>query len=110
MHHGVSARNDGLGKIFIDRAGKKDVAFATLPVVVLAVLAALLYTPETSFIAAIAFYGLFGLGAYGLCLLAVRFLSKRFGGLTGDHFGAMTEVSEVIFLLAACVWFVGAGA
>ncbi len=110
MQHGVSARNDGLGKIFIDRTGLKEVIFATVPLVVLAVLAALLYAPETSFTGAIAFYGLFGCAAYGLCLLAVGFLQRRFGGLTGDHFGAMTEVSEVVFLLSACLWLVRAGA
>lgn len=109
MYHGVSARSDGLGKIFIDGTGAKDVMVATGLVVLLLVLAAVIYVPGTSFIGAVAFYALFCVGAYLTSLLAVRFLKRKFGGLTGDHFGAMTEATEVVFLLAAAIWLVGQG-
>jgi adenosylcobinamide-GDP ribazoletransferase len=104
MHHSVSARNDGLGKIFIEHAGWSSVIISTAIIISLCIvvssLGLLRISPRTvlefSLLSVAAFY-LFG-------LLAVQFLSKRFGGLTGDHFGALAEISEILFLLAGYVW------
>jgi adenosylcobinamide-GDP ribazoletransferase len=104
MHHGIAARNDGLGKIFIEHAGWGSVLISTAIVIFLCALVSLpgflpLKPAEVMafcLVAAAAFY-LFG-------LLAVQFLIGRFGGLTGDHFGAMTEISEIFFLLAGYLW------
>lgn len=107
MYHGVSARSDGLGKVFVDRTGAREVVLATWPVAGLVVLAAFAGMPGVAAGSALAFFGGFGAGAYLLCVGATRFFRRRFGGVTGDHFGAMTEVGEVVFLLAAAVWLAG---
>jgi adenosylcobinamide-GDP ribazoletransferase len=104
MHHGISARKDGLGRIFIEHAGGSRVIISTAIVLCLCALVSSLglFPQEPAEVmafcvtAVVAFY-LFG-------LLAVQFLIRRFGGLTGDHFGAMTEISEILFLLAGYLW------
>ena len=104
MYHGSSGRSDGLGRIFVEHARLRDVLLATLVLSPFCVLAALLKLVEPSAAAALAFFVFLLALFYAFDLLAVRFLGKRFGGLTGDHFGALTETTEVIFLLAACAW------
>jgi adenosylcobinamide-GDP ribazoletransferase len=103
MYHGSSARKDGLGKVFIEHTGAGSVAISTVIVIALSlpvslglISLSLVSGLVLSALAVIVFY-LFG-------LLAVKFLMKKFGGLTGDHFGALTEISEIIFLLAAYIW------
>jgi adenosylcobinamide-GDP ribazoletransferase len=103
MFHGASARPDGLGKIFVERTGVREVVRATWPVAVfLAVAAAGGFRDEAG--SAAVFYGAACAGGYGACVMAVRFFERRFGGLTGDHFGAIVETGEVAFLLAAIAW------
>jgi cobalamin synthase len=41
---------------------------------------------------------------YGCSYLWVRFCERRFGGLTGDTFGAMGELSEILFLAVVSAW------
>ena len=107
MYHAASARKDGLGKIFIEHTGLKDVALATLSTAILFALAAIFRFSGPSPAAAIAFYGCFCMGAYGLSRFAAKPLGNKFGGLTGDHFGAITEIGEVFFLLMACLRLTG---
>jgi adenosylcobinamide-GDP ribazoletransferase len=104
MHHGISARKDGLGRIFIEHAGWGSVIISTAIVISLCALVSSLGLLPVNFekvmgfcLTAVAAFYLFG-------LLAVQFLIRRFGGLTGDHFGAMTEISEILFLLAGYLW------
>jgi adenosylcobinamide-GDP ribazoletransferase len=104
MYHSVSARKDGLGKIFIEHAGVSSVAWSTAIVILVIIAAAALNVTPLSFVQLAGFCALFCTGAYLMALLAIRFLTKRFGGLTGDHFGALTEVSELLFLLVAYLW------
>jgi adenosylcobinamide-GDP ribazoletransferase len=104
MHHGVSARNDGLGKIFIEHAGWSSVIISTAIVISLCVIVSSLGLLGVSPVTLLEFCALSVAAFYLFCLLAVQFLSKRFGGLTGDHFGAVTEISEILFLLASYVW------
>ena len=51
------------------------------------------------------FAGVAGLIAFGVCVIAVTLwaskISSLLGGLTGDLYGAMIELSEVVCLLAA---------
>jgi adenosylcobinamide-GDP ribazoletransferase len=104
MHHAKPARKDGLGRIFVGRVGPGAVAVST-GIVVLVVLLMLLINPiggPCLNMAALCMS--FCVALYILSFMAVTFLTKRFGGLTGDHFGALAEVSEVLFLLAAYPW------
>jgi cobalamin synthase len=41
---------------------------------------------------------------YLVCLILKYIFVARFGGLTGDNFGAMHEISEIFFLSVALLW------
>lgn len=103
MFHGMSARNDGLGKIFIENAGIQSLLISSIFMIALcftAVLSGSFYSAYRSFFLCILLFPLF----YGISLSSVYFFENRFGGLTGDHFGALTEISEIIFLAVAYIW------
>ncbi len=104
MHHGVSARNDGLGRIFMEHAGWAGVFVSTAIVVLLCIMISSLGFLRVSAAGVMEFCLPAVAVFYLFCLLAVQFLIRRFGGLTGDNFGAMTEISEIVFLLAGYIW------
>ena len=104
MLHGKSARRDGLGKAFVEHTGAAGAAVSTLMLSLLFFPVALFGLISPSPLNGLELAVFLLLAAYLFSLLAVRFLKRRFGGLTGDHFGALTEVFEVIFLLAAYGW------
>ncbi|MDA8240474.1 MAG: adenosylcobinamide-GDP ribazoletransferase [Nitrospiraceae bacterium] len=108
MFYGISARNDGLGKIFIENAGMQSLLISSMLMITLC----LAVVVSGFFISA---SGISMSESLGLCvlmlilfylisLISVRFFHRIFGGLTGDHFGALTEVSEIIYLGVAYVW------
>src|SRR4030067_682859 len=41
---------------------------------------------------------------YIFSLVSVWFCNKKFGGMTGDTFGAVSEISEILFLIMAVIW------
>jgi adenosylcobinamide-GDP ribazoletransferase len=90
------AREDGLGRIFVQGIRGKDVVGATVFVIILM---------SIPFVSGVRDpYYLVGAGVslfmiYVLTVMLVKLFSGRFGGLTGDNFGALGEVSEVLFLL-----------
>jgi adenosylcobinamide-GDP ribazoletransferase len=104
MYYGTSARKEGLGKIFIEHTGLDSVIISTAIVLLLSLLVSSLNLITTSFVHGIEFCGAAVIAFYLFGLFTVKFLMKRFGGLTGDHLGAMTEISEILFLLAAYIW------
>jgi adenosylcobinamide-GDP ribazoletransferase len=82
------AREQGLGRPFADHAGGKELALAAaLSLLLLAALGRAALVPAA-----------FSL-ACALCCGAL--LNRRFGGLTGDAYGAALELSELAFLIAA---------
>lgn len=104
IYHCKSARQDGLGRIFIEHTGIKEIITAT-GLVLLISFVALLITGRGSQLSAFGFQLLSGLLVlYVFCLAAVRFSNKTFGGMTGDTFGAVSEISEILFLLSAIIW------
>src|ERR1700690_3997486 len=103
MFHGMSARNDGLGKIFIENAGIQSLLISSILMIALclaAVMSGFFLSAYGSFYLCILLFFLF----YSLSLSSVHFFENRFGGLTGDHFGALTEISEIIFLAVTYLW------
>lgn len=85
------ARDEGLGKSFIENAGPKEVI-----------------------IGLIIYFAIFGLtaGLNGLLIavippvtafIAVKFFSRKIGGATGDILGAAVEINQTLFLLAVCI-------
>jgi len=104
MAHGKPARLEGLGRMFIERTGAASVVLASL------ILAAVYFGLTISLhmmplVPAATFFLLAFLCLYAFSLLWASFCGRRFGGLTGDTSGAVAEVSDIIFLLVALMFF-----
>lgn len=82
-----AAREEGMGRFFSEHVRAKDFVIATLLIVALAFLL-------------LRFWGLvvFG-GVWLMAALINRSFSKALGGLTGDTYGALCEISEVAVLV-----------
>ncbi|MBI5101061.1 MAG: adenosylcobinamide-GDP ribazoletransferase [Nitrospirae bacterium] len=104
MLHAGSARRDGLGRIFIDHITLSHLAGSTLTLILLSLVPFLplfkSMTPASYFAGILALI----LSQYIFCIAAVGFFRRRFGGSTGDTFGAMSEISEIIFLTMVLIW------
>lgn len=103
MFHGRPAREDGLGKIFINRISFREIAVSTLILFLLLALPYVFfsrYMPNSQYI----FYAVLLPAVYLLCRAGVGFFNKKFGGLTGDTLGAISELTEIIFLLLVILW------
>lgn len=104
MYHGVSARRDGLGRIFIDNCGMNTVVFSSLLAVVFYTLAVVFILHKPYGTAAITLFFVLSSVLYAFSFLSAKFCEKKFGGLTGDTLGAISEISEIIFLAGASSW------
>lgn len=103
MFHGRPARDDGLGRIFIKRTGIKETAISTLILFLLLISPYVFLSRYMSDIQ-YAFYAVLLTTMYLSCRLWVNFFNKIFGGLTGDTLGAISEITELIFLLTVIAW------
>jgi len=103
IHHGKSARNSGLGRILIDDSSSWQVFIAAVLAVLFfgIILAAL--PAGYSGLQALLFFSLLPAG-YFLALTTVAFCAWRFGGLTGDTLGALSELSEILYLTGSFIW------
>lgn len=81
-----SARDDGLGHTFQQQREQRSLFRATLA----ALLLTLLLGPVQGLVA--------GLLVWGIAALLYRWWVRDLGGLTGDTYGALCEISEVIVL------------
>lgn len=94
------ARKDGLGRLFIEHTGARQLIAATVTVIVLM---ALVCTMVSQF-PLLMFYVMFAMPVlYAFSFGAVWFFRKMFGGMTGDSFGAVNELAVLIFLLSAVI-------
>jgi adenosylcobinamide-GDP ribazoletransferase len=103
MYHGKRARENGLGSLFIHKISLKEVALSTIILFLLFALPQLFfsdYIPGNQYI----FYAVLLITMYALCRIWIQFFHKRFGGLTGDMLGAVSEMTEVTFLLMVILW------
>ncbi|MFA5778875.1 MAG: adenosylcobinamide-GDP ribazoletransferase [Elusimicrobiota bacterium] len=81
------AKNEGLGKIFIDTVSKKDFFIATIAAVLISFL---IFELKGFFILiAVSF----------VSFIFLKLISKKIGGITGDILGALNEIIEVFVLL-----------
>ncbi len=102
MRHGKAARKEGLGYLFLGKI-KKEFSYSFLILLlVYSLIYAIFYQyiPERQYI----FYGLITTIIYFSALLWNHFCNKKFGGSTGDTLGAISELSEVIFLMVVILW------
>lgn len=108
IFHAKSARQDGLGKIFIENTGPMELAIATL--LTLSFSVAVPYTGNrviTGIFCCSGLSPLFLLAMpvlYVFSIVCVWFSAGKFGGMTGDTFGAVSEVSEILFLMVMVTW------
>ncbi len=103
MFHGTPARQVGLGRLFIGNIRLREVAIST--VMLLLILASLAlffqsYMPESYYF----FYPVLLVVFYLFVRVLVVFFNKKTGGLTGDILGAISEVTEINFLLLVIIW------
>ena len=103
MFYGRSSRKDGLGKIFINRTGIKEIAISTLSLILLLILIHVFFNYNTTN-SQYFFYAVLLVTMYFLCHAWIRFFNRKFGGLNGDTLGAISEFTEIIFLLMVLVW------
>ncbi|MDA8215535.1 MAG: adenosylcobinamide-GDP ribazoletransferase [Nitrospiraceae bacterium] len=104
MYHGTSARQDGLGKIFLNNVRINTVIFSSLLITVLYISVAELHLLKVYGANSTAVFVVLSVLLYIFSLASVRFCIKKFGGLTGDNLGAISEISEILFLMVATVW------
>lgn len=95
LFHAKSARSDGLGKIFIEQTGAWELIAATG---LAAGIYAAIFLWVSQVLMPLKMIALF-LTMYICSFTMSRFFEKKFGGLTGDNLGAITETGEVLFLL-----------
>lgn len=103
MFHGTSARKDGLGRIFIEGVKVREFAISTIALIIS--LAAFYFifigfAPQTQYI----FNIILLITMYLFCRLWIGLCNKKFGGLTGDTLGALSELTELIFLFMVITW------
>lgn len=94
MVYSPPAKPDGLGRLF---AGKLSPVYVTAISVVVFGVTAIFVPMLTTIVIFIVFYA--------VVMLLPRFFVRRFGGMTGDTFGALAELVEFVlfFAVLACV-------
>ncbi len=96
LYHGRSAREDGLGKTFIEHTEKKELLTATVLTVVVTLIE-LAVTSQFSIFTFIVMFIMPVLYMYGFG--AIWFSNKYFDGMTGDTIGALYEVAVLLTLM-----------
>ncbi len=91
MHTFPYARKDGKAKAFMDGINSADFTTATLT--------AIIYSAISNQIPGFVIMAVIG----GFTYAAGRYLTAKFGGVTGDTIGAVSELSEVICLFILCL-------
>lgn len=103
MFHGRAARENGLGRLFIEGITIKGFLLSTsLFFITFGLIYALFknYLPEGWLL----FYGAVILASYFLANLWLYLCNKIFSGSTGDTLGALSEIVEIIFLFMVIIW------
>ncbi|OPY72933.1 MAG: Cobalamin synthase [Syntrophorhabdus sp. PtaU1.Bin058] len=109
-YHGKNVRTDGLGRIFLENLNIRHLLLSTAFMLVACLAAFFIYQRPALFAPPSVSFGFFVfllyemLVIYLFCLFFITVLKGRFGGLTGDNLGAVHEISELVFLIAALLW------
>lgn len=103
MFYGKSARADGLGRLFIQNIRVREIMVAVITLFFAIVSVQVLFNRDMS-VSQYIFYAMALVFVYFLCLISVNFFSRKFGGLTGDTLGAISEIADITFLLLVIEW------
>lgn len=103
MFLGKPARKDGLGKIFIDHVGYKEIGISTFFLLV-PLIGLHSFLNNALSITAYMFYPALLVAMFLFCRFCAGFFEKRIGGLNGDTLGAISEITEILFLLMVIIW------
>ena len=103
MYHGLPARNDGLGKLLIGKRSPERVIISTVLTTLLFGVALGTQLAKYYGLKGVLFFSLIPAG-YLLALISISFFKKRFGGITGDTLGALSELSEIMYLTGSYIW------
>ncbi len=101
LYYGKPARQDGLGKVFIEFTGLRELILSTLLMFLVVVMYALVFSDVNLFVS---FCMMNFPVLYGFCLLTVWFSNIHFEGLTGDILGAVNEIAKLLFLITSLLW------
>jgi len=109
MYHGRSARADGIGRTFLEHVGLRQIVFATGVLIsfltgwyLLGYLAWNLSGQMVGLCVLLSFFETIFIML--VCFILKYLFNTRFGGLTGDNFGAIHEITEIVFLTIAILW------
>lgn len=97
IFHGRAARPDGLGRIFLKNKSAGEFSFSAIFTLGFLLFVYSILGYPLSFL-------LFMPLIYIMALFAAKFFDKKFGGLTGDTFGAISEIAEILFLMVISIW------
>jgi adenosylcobinamide-GDP ribazoletransferase len=95
-----AAREGGLGRNFRDFIQRRDFVFATAQMLVLCAVIAVIGLPASEMPAALLRAALAWVLVLGVTHVLCRRWTNSLGGLTGDTYGAVCEVGEVVALAA----------
>jgi len=98
LYHGRSARDEGLGSLFIKNTKGMQLAVATA--LSAAILGSMVLRMWISPGAGLAMSAVVPATVYFAGSLFRLHLQRHFDGLTGDNLGAVNEISELLFLVA----------
>lgn len=104
MYHGSSARKDGLGKVFIDNVGIAEVVICTGVTIILSFFVYGTFLRNSNGLHIVSLSLLLPGALYLFGFASARYCTGKFGGITGDVFGAIGEISEIFFLLGVSAW------
>lgn len=102
MFHGRPARDNGLGKLFIEGITIRDFFVSTAILFAIYGLIPLIFKnlPHSWLF----FTFLISAGLYTLTMLWLYLCNRIFGGSTGDTLGSLSEITEIAFLFMVIIW------
>jgi adenosylcobinamide-GDP ribazoletransferase len=103
MFHAKPASNNGLGRIFITNTGPANFALSSL--ILVAIFSLAMFFSKVPLADSVRLCALVMLSLYLVSFLWVFLCRRKFGGLTGDNFGAMAEIAEIVFLTVLLCFF-----
>jgi adenosylcobinamide-GDP ribazoletransferase len=103
MVRSTAARPDGLGTIFLQNVKPAFLGASTCVLLAPLIFVAYKWSGYGDFDLLLFYPAVLFIG-YCLTRFWVRICTRRFGGMTGDTLGALSELAELIFLMVVLAW------